>query len=167
MLAIVLQSSLPVVWLPLVYIDLPLITVVYFALRRDPVQSVIIGAAVGLIVDALSGGLLGAYSFSKTLTAYLIASLATRVMLDNPLTRILVLAVAAAFDTIVYVSLHRMLGQAPLMPFAETATYKVIATTVAGTFLFYLLDKFFSERDRQRRQFAFRRRIARRGLSRR
>jgi rod shape-determining protein MreD len=74
-LAIILQTSLGVVWQPFVYIDLPLIVVVYFALQRDAMQALVVGAVAGLATDALgAGGLLGAGGFSKTLTAYLIVA---------------------------------------------------------------------------------------------
>jgi rod shape-determining protein MreD len=163
-LAILLQSSLGNIWHPLVYIDLPLIVVVYFALQRDMMQALIVGAVAGLGTDAVGvGGLLGAGGFSKTLIAYLIAALATKVMLDNPLVRIPVLAGAALLDATMYVLLHRMLGQASQKPFVELASYELIWTTVVGTVLLYVFDTFFSERARQRRQFAFRRRVARRG----
>ena len=155
-LAILLQSSLRNIWPPFVYIDLPLIVVVYFALQRDMAQALVVGVIAGLATDALSGGgLLGAGGFSKTLTAYLIAALATRVMLDNPLVRIPVLAGAALLDATIYVLLHRMLGQASQMPFVERVSYKLIWTTVVGTIILYIFDTFFSERARQRRQFAF------------
>ena len=165
-LAVGLQSSLRLLWEPLVYIDLPLIAVVYFALRRDPVQAVVIGAVAGIATDAFSSGLLGANGFAKTLTAYLIAALVTRIMIDNPLMRIPVLAGAAAFNTVVYLFLHRLFGQGALPAFAERMAYTVIGTTVAGTFISYGLDIFFSDRGRQRRQFALRRRVARRSLGR-
>jgi rod shape-determining protein MreD len=161
--AIVLQSSLRAIWPHFVYIDLPLIVVVYFALQRDVLQALIVGAAAGLATDALSsGGLLGAGGFSKTLTAYLIASLSTRVMLDNPLMRIPVLAGAALLDATVYNLLHRMLDQPSLKPFVETASFKLLGTTIVGTLILYVLDLTFSERARQRRQLAFRRKVARR-----
>ncbi|HYP00519.1 MAG TPA: rod shape-determining protein MreD [Pyrinomonadaceae bacterium] len=163
-LAVLLQTNLRLVWTPLVHLDLPLVMVTYFALRRDVVQALIVGFVAGLAVDVFSKGLLGANGFSKTLIAYLIAALVTRIMLDNPLARIPVLAGAAAFDAVVIVFLHRLLGQPSLVPFAETTAYKTMATTIAGTFIFYMLDIFFSDRARQRRHFAFRRRAARRSL---
>jgi hypothetical protein len=108
-----------------------------------------------------------------TLTAYLLAALVTRVMLDNPLLRIPVLAGAAGFNTLVYLLMHQLLGQPPGNPLAgsiaETMAFSVIWTTVVGTAVAFVLDLFFNEstRVRQRRAFAFRRRIARRGLGRR
>jgi len=172
-LAVVLQSSLRALWTPLVYADFPLAVVVYFALQRDAVMAVMIGAVAGLGADLLSGGLLGAGGFSMTLTAYLLAALVTRVMIDNPLLRIPVLAGAAGFQTVVYLFLHQLLGQPPTDPvggtIAETFAYHVIWTTVVGTAVAFALDLFFSGSPRlqRRRAFAFRRRIARRGLGRR
>src|SRR5215211_1363717 len=160
-LAVVAQTGLSTVWPPARYADLTLVVVVYFALQRDAVQAVVLGTVAGLATDVLSGGLLGARGFSKTLTAYLLAALVTRVMLDNPLLRIPVLAAAAAFETFIYIFLHQLLGQAPTSPMAgtisETAAYHVIWTTVVGTFLAFFLDTFFSEKATQRRAFAFRR----------
>lgn len=163
-LALILQTTLSArVWEPFIFVDLPLIVVVYFALQRDAMQAITVGVIAGLASDALgAGGLLGAGGFSKTLTAYLIVTIATRVMLDNPLARIPVIAGAVLFDDIVYVLLHRMLGQTTKYRFIDRAPLKLIATTVIGTLLLYLLDLLFSDRARQRRQLAFRRRIARR-----
>lgn len=163
-LAIALQSVFAT-WPPLAYVDLPLIVVVYFALQRDVLQALVVGAAAGLAMDALGGGLLGAGGFSKTLTAYIVYIAAARVMLDTTLLRIPVLAAATAIDASVFVGLHRLLGQLLAMPFVQALLYKLVATTVAGTVLLYVFETFFSERARQRRQFAVRRRVARRGPS--
>jgi len=169
--AIILQVTLRELWQPLVYIDFPLIAAVYFALQRDAVRAVITATIVGLGVDFIgaasdgfNGALLGANGFSKTLVAYTIAAIGARFMLDNALTRIPVLAGASALDSAVYVGLQRMFLQPPIAPFTETLAFRVIATTVAGTIVFYLLDTFVSEHATQRRHFAFRRRIARRRM---
>jgi rod shape-determining protein MreD len=163
-LAIILQSVFAR-WPPLAYIDLPLIVVVYFALQRDVLQALVVGAAAGLAMDALGGGLLGAGGFSKTLTAYLIYIAAARVMLDTVLLRIPVLAAATLVNESVFVGLHRLLGQSLALPFVQGLLYKLVATTIVGTLLLYIFEIFFSDRARQRRQFAGRRRVARRGPS--
>jgi rod shape-determining protein MreD len=162
--AIALQSALRAIWQPLAYIDLTLILVVYFALQREPLQALVVAAAAGLATDFISGppALLGAGGFSKTLTAYAIYFVASRVMLDTTLLRIPVLAGATMFDNGVYVGMHRLLGQTPPMPFIQSLSYKLIATTVGGTILLYLYDSYFSGKARQRRQFTVRRRVARR-----
>ena len=169
--AIALQSALRAIWQPLAYVDLALILVVYFALQREPLQALVVAAAAGLATDVISGppALLGAGGFSKTLTAYAVYFVASRVMLDTTLLRIPVLAGAALIDNLIYVEAHRLLGQRPPMPLVQSLSFKLIATSVAGSFLLYLYDSYLSERARQRRKFSVRRRVARRpsGLTRR
>jgi rod shape-determining protein MreD len=162
-IAIVLQLNLGGVWHPLSYIDFPLIVVVYIALQRHAWQALIVGTIAGLAVDAPSGGLIGAGGFSKTLTAYLIYFAATRVNLENTLLRIPVLATATLIDSAIYFFWQRSLGRPPSVPFMQTISYNVIGTTIVGTLAFYLLDSLFTERARQRRTFASRRKGARRG----
>jgi rod shape-determining protein MreD len=163
LLAIGLQSALRSVWAPLGYVDLTLILVVYFALQRQPLQALIVGAAAGLLTDFITGrpALLGAGGFSKTLTAYLVYFVASRVMLDTTILRIPVLASATLLDNAVYVGMHRLLGQVPPMPFIQSLSYKLIATTIAGTILLYGHESYFSNKARQRRQFSIRRRVVR------
>src|SRR5918994_8022466 len=161
--AIILQLSLRAVWSPLSYIDFPLIVVVYIALQREAWQALLVGTVAGLAIDAASGGLIGAGGFSKTLTAYLIYFGATRVNLENALLRIPVLAAATILDSAIYVFWHRSLGYPPTVPLVQTMSYRLIGTTIVGTFVLYLLDTIFTDRAHQSRAFASRRRGARRG----
>ena len=106
--------------------------------------------------------MVGAGGFAKTLTAYIIYFAATRVNLENPLLRIPVLAAASLLDSAIYVFWHRVLGNPPAVPLMQTMSYKLIATTVVGTLALYMLDALVAETSSQRRQFATRRRVARR-----
>jgi rod shape-determining protein MreD len=160
--SIALQLSLRAIWKPLIYIDFPLVVIVYIALQREAWQALVVATLAGLIVDAQSGGLIGAGGFSKTLTAYIIYFAATKVNLENPLLRIPVLAAATVLDSTIYVFWHRALGYPPAVPVMQTVSYKLIATTVVGTLVLYLIDSIVAERSAQRRQFATRRRVARR-----
>jgi rod shape-determining protein MreD len=160
--SIALQLSLRAIWKPLIYIDFPLVVIVYIALQREAWQALVVATLAGLIVDAQSGGLIGAGGFSKTLTAYIIYFAATKVNLENPLLRIPVLAAATVIDSTIYVFWHRALGYPPAVPVMQTVSYKLIATTVVGTLVLYLIDSIVAERSAQRRQFATRRRVARR-----
>ena len=163
LVAIILQLSLRAVWQPLAYIDFPLVVVVYIALQRHAWHALIVGTIAGLAIDAPSRGLIGAGGFSKTLTAYIIYLAATRINLENALMRIPVLAAATVLDSAIYVFWHRSLGYSLSVPFVQTMSYRLIGTTVVGTFAFYLLDSVFTEKARQRRSFASRRKGARRG----
>jgi rod shape-determining protein MreD len=160
--SILLQLLLREVWGKLSYIDFPLVVVVYIALQRDAWQALVVGTLAGLIIDAASGGLIGAGGFSKTLTAYVIYFAATRVNLENPLLRIPVLAAGSLLDSAIYVFWHRVMGYPPVAPFVQTMSYRLIATTVVGTLFLFILDALVAERNSQRRQFATRRRVARR-----
>jgi rod shape-determining protein MreD len=162
LVSILLQLSLREIWQPLSYVDFPLVVVVYIALQRDAWQALLVGTLAGLIIDAASGGLVGAGGFAKTLTAYIIYFAATRINLENPLLRIPVLAAGSVLDSAIYVFWHRVLGYPPAVPLVQTMSYKLIATTVVGTLALYMLDAAVSEKSSQRRQFATRRRVARR-----
>ena len=151
LVAIILQLSLRAVWPPLSFIDFPLVVVVYIALQRHAWHALIVGTIAGLAIDAPSGGLIGAGGFSKTLTAYIIYFAATRINLENALMRIPVLEAATVLDSAVYVFWHRSLGYSPSAPFVQTMSYRLIGTTIVGTFAFYLLDSVFTEKARQRR----------------
>lgn len=164
LIAIALPSALRAVWEPLAYADLALVVVIYFALRREPLNALLIAAITGLATDALSRGLLGAGGFSKVLTAYAVYFVASRVMLDTAVLRIPVLAAASLIDNLVYVGMNRLLGQVSSMPFVQALSYKLIGTTVAGALLLYVYDSYLSQKARQNRQFTVRRRVARRGL---
>ncbi len=165
LVVIALQSALRSVWPPFAYADLALILVVYFALQREPLNALLVAAAAGVAMDALGRGLLGAGGFSKVLAAYGVYFVAQRVMLDTTVLRIPVLAGAALIDNVIFVAMNRMFGQPSPMPFLQSLSYKLMATTFAGTILLYMYDAYFSARARQRRQFTVRRRVARRGPS--
>jgi rod shape-determining protein MreD len=164
-IAVLLQWTLRNVAEPFAYIDLPLVIVVYAALQRDATKAILFGAFSGVAVDALSGGLLGANGFSKTLIAYAVSELARRVYMDNLLLRIPVIAGACFLDDLVYFGLHRLLGQEPTVDVVTTISYTVIGTTIAGTMVYLLLDHWLSERtsrSRRREMFPQRRQSRRR-----
>lgn len=143
-IAILLQWTLRNVAEPFAYVDFPLIIVVYAALQRNAIRSLLFGSIAGLAVDALSGGLLGANGFSKTLIAYVVSEIARRVYLDNLLLRIPVIASACLVNSLVYYFMHRLLGQVPIAPLVNTVAYSLIGTTIAGTIIFIILESFFA-----------------------
>ncbi|MCD9186213.1 MAG: rod shape-determining protein MreD [Pyrinomonadaceae bacterium] len=154
-IAVLLQWTLRNVAEPLAYIDFPLIIVVYAALQRNAIRAIIFGTIAGIAVDALSGGLLGANGFSKTLIAYVVSEIARRVYLDNLLLRIPVIAGACLLDDLVYYGMHRLLGQEPFAQVFVTIAYTLIGTTIAGTAIYLLLENIFSEKIKSRRREMF------------
>lgn len=163
-LAVVAQWTLRNVAEPFAYIDFPLIIIVYAALQRDAIKAVLFGSIAGLAVDALSGGLLGANGFAKTLVAFAVGELARRVYMDNLLLRIPVIAAASILDDAVYFGLHRLLGQEPNASVMVTIAYTLIGTTIAGTAIYLFLDFSLTEKIRRpkREMFPSRRQTRRR-----
>lgn len=151
-LAVLLQWTLRNVAEPLAYVDFPLIIVVYAALQRDAVKAILFGAFSGIAIDALSGGLLGANGFSKTLIAYAVCELTRRVYLDNLLLRIPVIAGACLLDDLIYFGLHRLFDQEPSGQVLLTVSYSLIGTTIAGTVIYLVLDHFLTEKVRSNRR---------------
>lgn len=163
-IAVMLQWTLRNIAEPFAYIDLPLIIIVYAALQQNAMRAILFGTFAGLAIDALSGGLLGANGFSKTLVAYLVSELARRVYLDNLLLRIPVIAGACLIDDLVYYGVHRLLGQEPAGNVIVVVSYTLIGTTIAGTIIYIFLDHLLSEkvRGRKREMFPSRRQTRRR-----
>ena len=163
-IAVLFQWTLRNVAEPLAYIDFPLIIVVYAALQRNSIRAIFFGTFSGLAVDALSGGLLGATGFSKTLIAFIVSELARRVYLDNLLLRIPVIAGACLLNNAVYYGLHRLLGQEMPSEFWINTSYALIGTTIAGTAIYLFLENFLTEKasNRRREMFPARRNTRRR-----
>jgi rod shape-determining protein MreD len=163
-IAILLQWTLRNVSDVFMYVDFPLIIVVYAALQRNTIKALLFGTISGIAVDALSGGLLGANGFSKTLIAYAVSEIARRVYLDNLLLQIPVIAGACLLDDLVYYGLHRLLGQEISAPFLETIAYTLIGTTIAGTMIYLFLGSFSTDslKHRKRGNLSARRQTRRR-----
>src|SRR5438132_13141655 len=72
------------------YFDLPLICSVYYGFTLgNPIASIVIGSALGLMQDSLSGAVLGANGISKTLIGFFAASAVSKFAVDQPITWLL------------------------------------------------------------------------------
>jgi rod shape-determining protein MreD len=154
-IAIILQWTLRNVHEVFMYVDFPLIIIVYSALQRNTIKALIFGMISGIAVDALSGGLLGANGFTKTLIAFIVSEIARRVYLDNLLLQIPVIAGACLLDSVVYFGLHRLFGQELSVSFLETIAYRLIGTTIAGTIIYLILGNISVDRLKRRRRDSF------------
>lgn len=163
-IAILLQWTLRNIAEPLAYINFPLIIVVYAALQRNSIRAILFGTISGILVDALSGGLLGANGFTQTVIAYIVSEITRRVYMDNALLRIPVIAGACLLNLTLYYWLHRLFGQTPSGDVLLTGAYSLIGTTVAGTLVYIMLDAISGDkvRKRKREMFAPRRQTRRR-----
>jgi rod shape-determining protein MreD len=154
-IAVILQWTLRNVHEVFMYVDFPLIIIVYAALQRNTIKALLFGTVAGIAIDALSSGLLGANGFSKTLIAFAVSEIARRVYLDNLLLQIPVIAGACLLDDLVYYGLHRLLGQEPSAPVFVTTAYTLIGTTIAGTIIYLILGNFSIDRLKRNRRDSF------------
>ena len=154
-IAILLQWTLRNVWDGFGYIDFPLIIVVYAALQRNSIRAILFGTISGVAMDALSGGLLGANGFSKTVVAFVVSEIARRVYMDNLILRIPVIAGACILHSAIFYGLHRLFGQPPTGDILVTAAYSLIGTTIAGTLVYLLLQSFSGDKVRRKKRDVF------------
>lgn len=154
-IAVLLQWTLRNVAEPFAYVDFPLIIIVYAALQRNSINAIFLGTFAGIAVDALSGGLLGASGFSKTLVAYLVSELARRVYLDNLLLRIPVIAGACLLDDLIFYWMNTLFGREPAGQAFIVISYSLIGTTIAGTMVYLMLDYFVADRGKPRKREMF------------
>lgn len=154
-IAILLQWTLRNVAEPFTFIDFPLIIVVYAAFQRNAIRALLFGTIAGIAVDALSGGLLGANAFTKTLIAYIVSEIARRVYLDNLLLRIPIIAGASLLSNVIFYGLHQLFGYNPNVPVVNTIAYSLIGTSIAGTIIFLALESFFVQGARKNKREGF------------
>src|SRR6202023_2775514 len=89
-LALFLQTSVPVYFPKFSVLDLPLLLTIYFGLsRRNPSTGLLLGMMIGLLQDSLSGPTvpLGLNGIAKTVVGYLASSIGARLDTEHPAAR--------------------------------------------------------------------------------
>src|SRR2546426_11867439 len=93
------------------YFDLPLICSVYYGFTLgNPIASVVIGSALGLMQDSLSGAVLGTNGFSKTLIGFMAASAGSKFNVDQPIARLIALFLFTIGDGLLVTILSLMVN---------------------------------------------------------
>jgi rod shape-determining protein MreD len=142
--ALVLQAFLPVYIAKAEILDLPLLVTIYFGLsRRNPSTGLLLGTAIGLLQDSLSGPSvpLGLYGISKTIIGYLASSIGARLDTEHPAARF---ALTAAFFGVhqgVIVLTRRLLLAQPEAWFNVHLGIAALVNAIVAVFLFILLDR--------------------------
>ena len=103
LLAIFMQSFVPLRVRFFEVFDLPLLVTVFFALaRRSPVTGLLTGAIIGLVQDGLTHQPIGLYGIAKTLIGFSASSIGVRIDVENPGSRLLMVAVFYIVHQAVY-----------------------------------------------------------------
>jgi rod shape-determining protein MreD len=140
--ALVLQAWLPRVIGQYSWFDLPLVVTVYFALgRRSPVQGTIMGAAMGILEDALTHRPIGINGIAKTLVGFLAASVGVRIAVENQAIRLFLNFALSLLSSAIVVFVYRFLLGLDLQWQWFTELFSAIGNSLIAMVLFPLLDR--------------------------
>ncbi len=148
-------------------IDWLLLVTVYVGLQRDPVKSLLTGTAAGIVHDLFSGGrAIGVSGFAYVVAAYITYRIATFIVMDNLLVRILAVAAASVVNTGIRLIFYGLLQiELPVLAGGRTIgaalVFGLLANLFASVLLYTPLDRIFKmdARMRMRRTEARRRRL--------
>jgi rod shape-determining protein MreD len=125
-------------WLQL--IDLVLIINIYTALYFSQTSCIAISLSTGLMQDALTKGIMGMNAFSKTVLAFLISALSSRIVIKQPVLSFLV-GLASVLDLLIIFGLHKLfnLSGFPLSP--KMLGSAALMNALTSLLIFYFADK--------------------------
>jgi len=144
LLMLVIQAWLPLGFTRAALLDFPFLGVTYFGLsRRNPSTGLLLGTAVGLVQDSLSGPTvpLGLYGIAKTIIGYLASSIGARLDTEHPAARF---ALTAGFFVIhqALIALTRRILLAQPEPWLNWHLFlAALINAIVAVFLFALLDR--------------------------
>ncbi len=141
LLAIGLESFLPVHFAPFAMLDLPLLLVIYFAIaRRSPVTGVFSGAIIGVLQDAMTRQPLGVFGITNTVIGYLAGLVGNRIDTDNYVARLLFTFLFTLLHSFLYwLLIHRFLAEQVSWSWIHEPI-RAVLNAVVGVILFAILD---------------------------
>ena len=140
-LAIWLDSFLPVHFAPLGILELPLLVVIYFAIvRRSPVTGTFAGAIIGILQDSLTRQPLGVFGITETVIGYIAGLLGNRIDTDNYFARLLFTSALTFLHSCLYWLLVRRLLNEPVFWSWVHEPVRAVVNGVLGVILFAFLD---------------------------
>lgn len=141
--ALAAQAYLPVVVHLAVYLDLPLLAVIYWSFTtRNQTSASIVGAALGIAQDSLAHLALGVNGTAKTLIGFLDAGLGGRMDADHAGIRLL--AVFACYEgnrLLLYVFERFLLGT-PIPWQGDATAIAAFVNAVLAVLLYRGMDRF-------------------------
>ena len=140
-LALVLQASLPVSFHWAAWLELPLLVTLYFGLsRRNPSSGLLLGMVIGILQDSLSRSHIGVYGIAKTFVGFMASSIGSRLNVEHPLSRFVLVVGFFHFHQGV-IALTKRLLLAQHEPFLTTPLLIAsLVNAVLAAGLFPLLD---------------------------
>ncbi len=141
--ALVLQTYLPLHLSFVTILDLPLLVVIYFGLAwQNPSGALLAGALLGMTQDSLSGGYIGMFGTAKTVIGYVTSAVSTQLETENIGVRFITIFLFYGLHfTLLY--LLKSLFQSQFLEFdLRTQLLGALVNAVLGVLFFHLLDRF-------------------------
>jgi rod shape-determining protein MreD len=143
LVALLLQTVLPLIVPVAGLMDFPLLVTVYFTLiRQNKIFGIALGTGLGLMQDALSRGYLGMFGMVKALIGYLAASAAMRFNVESLFTRSVATACLVLLHNLCMVGLQRALLESPPAFVPLELASAVLVNVALSLVLFPALDRF-------------------------
>ncbi|MGH9775790.1 MAG: rod shape-determining protein MreD [Candidatus Acidiferrales bacterium] len=140
--ALVIQAFLNRHLSSLAYVELPLLVTLYFGLsRRNPASGLLLGMAIGLLQDGVSGTVIGVYGIAKTTVGYLASTIGARIDVEHPLSRFGFTVAFFVFHQAVLALIERGLLAHSAPFFNMKLLVGAIVNGVVAMFLFPALDR--------------------------
>jgi rod shape-determining protein MreD len=122
-------------------VNLVVVAVVYLALLYGPVTGLFAGTAGGLAQDALSGGVVGIGSLSKSIVGFLAGLLGAQFIVSQPLPRLVMFVGASLVHELCFQGLYAVVEARPFrLQYAPLLTQAVI-NGVVGLFAFFMVEQ--------------------------
>jgi rod shape-determining protein MreD len=143
LVALLLQTFLPLK-IPLAgLMDFPLLVTVYFTLvRQNKIFGIALGTGLGLMQDALSHGYVGMFGMAKALVGYLAASAAIRFNVESLFARSVVTASLVLLHNLCMAGLQHALLDSPPAFMALDLASAVLVNVALSLIVFPVLDRF-------------------------
>lgn len=137
-----------------------LLVVVYIALQRDAIRSLMTAVAAGVILDAFSNGRgVGVNGLALVLAAYVADRIATVIMVDNLIFRFLAVTAGSVINSLVRLGFYSKWALNLELPVlangrrvAETVIFDLFANLFASVLLYIAMDRVFNKGVDQRRR---------------
>lgn len=122
-------------------IDLFLLLNIYYALNFSPLTCIVVGVTSGIIQDAFTGGIIGMNAFSKTIVAYCIAVISSRLMIKHPLILMLLVGVGTGVDLLTIHLLRKLFGLPQVILSYPTFLTASILNMLVGVLGYHITDR--------------------------
>lgn len=125
-----------------VYLDLPLLVTIFFAMaRRNPISGLLTGAVIGLAQDMLGHNAIGIYGIAKTIVGFLASSLGVKLDVENAGARLLLtMGFYLVHSAIYFTVAHRLVNMTQGWSWGR-GILAGLANAFLGVVLYFLLDK--------------------------